>query len=152
MENEKIWYTHTHTYTSKVKKQREILARESKQTDQRICRLNHLSSTLFPSHVTNIACFIGILAITIFSLHIMIKVTINNKPRDRRRDTYLTGEERQSGTYSLNFSFHRGLRVCGLTEVARMILAGIALLRESRCSSFSRLGSVGLRLKLNRKL
>ncbi|MPC08858.1 hypothetical protein E2C01_001452 [Portunus trituberculatus] len=47
---------------------------------------------------------------------------------------------------------HRGLRVCGLTEVARMILAGIALLRESRCSSFSRLGSAGLRLKLNRKL
>lgn len=48
-------------------------------------------------------------------------------------------------TNNLNFSCHFGLSVCGLTEVARMNLAGTGP-TESRCWRPS------LRLKLNRKL
>lgn len=51
--------------------------------------------------------------------------------------------KRAKKIYNLNFSFHFGLNVCCLTDVALMILAGIGPI-ESRCGF--------LRLKLNRKL
>lgn len=51
--------------------------------------------------------------------------------------------------YKRNFSFHRGLSVCGFTEVARINLAGKALLKDSRCS---RLLLCSLRLNESLKL
>lgn len=51
-------------------------------------------------------------------------------------------------TYNLNFSFHRGLSVCGLTEVARMNLAGRAPPKLSLCSRIR----PSFRLKLSLKL
>lgn len=51
-------------------------------------------------------------------------------------------------TYNLNFSFHFGLRVWGLTEVALINLAGNAPPMLSRCS----LTRPSFRLKLNLKL
>lgn len=52
-------------------------------------------------------------------------------------------------TYNLNFSFHFGLNVCGLMDVARINFAGTGPPpRESRCSR----RPPSFRLKLSRKL
>lgn len=51
-------------------------------------------------------------------------------------------------TYNLNFSFHLGFKVCGLTDVALMNLAGRAPPKLSRCS----LTRPSFRLKLSLKL
>lgn len=53
-------------------------------------------------------------------------------------------------TYNLNFSFHLGVRVCGLMEVALISLAGTGPPSESRCSR--RPAPPSRRLKLSRKL
>jgi len=51
--------------------------------------------------------------------------------------------------YKRNFSFQRGLNVCGFTEVARINFAGRAPLKDSRCS---RLLLCSLRLNESLKL
>lgn len=74
------------------------------------------------------------------------RLTLKGEERDLECQVY---DRYIEETHKRNFSSHRGLSVCGFTEVARMYLAGTAPPSESRCS---RRFPCSLRLKESLKL
>ncbi|KYN13361.1 hypothetical protein ALC57_14374 [Trachymyrmex cornetzi] len=69
--------------------------------------------------------------------------------RSPLREPITRGSGPKVFAYKRNFSFQRGLNVCGFTEVARINFAGRAPLKDSRCS---RLLLCSLRLNESLKL
>lgn len=59
-------------------------------------------------------------------------INITVKEKNLNNHLILKSTKSNDVIYNLNFSFHFGQSVCGLTDVALMILAGIGPI-ESRC-------------------